>query len=1195
MNLRLLSYAVVIFAVFLGSALGADTLVQMGDFSKDNNGWEFSLGAEFPGAKGTLQREQDGIGYMKLSADFSGGGNYIAMSKNLKTPLDIEELIITLKGTAPAFWLRLSDSTGQTFQQSFPIDSASQEWQKFSIREFGNPARKDILHFGGANDGIWRGPAKHIAIILHSLNVRPTRDTILIRGIEAKTGDAAVPADSGLKTVVLADFSQEEKDWTLSLGSEFPGAKGERRIEEFADGSVKKGLRLSADFSGGGRYVALGRAFAQPLSVDELSFKVRGSLSEFGLRVSDGQGQTFQQNVKLDPANNGWQTIVIKEFGNPQRKDIFHWGGANDGVWRNPMKSAWIMINAPGKADANILYISKIEAKSKAFSAALEPMGAPLEFYLTPDLPAKISWEAKGPVSPSELAYEIVGYEGEFVSKGMAVLNEAAGQLSIEVKLSQGYYEIIFKKLAYQSFGLVVLPKHETARDAFWGVDGAFGYFPVGGKKELRTSYFAMLARCGIGMQRERIGFSVDAAEKGDVKCEGEGKGIRDDAASQGISILECFCAFGDEKRKPNPYPTTVKGMPKNWENIKLGFGRAWGGTEVWNEPDLFAGGMIPGDRYVALLRSACYLADASGAGNPMGGGVFNHVKKPAFDTYAINGLLDNSDFFAYHDYYPPERAEGLIWQYREWCKEYGRPSIPFWMTEAGSGWTVGPPRPPRNEAAMSASEIVAKAIECRACGNARHFAFLLIYFDENKINWGMHGKENTPLRSMAAYAAAVRNLSRSKYIGDLKTRDPQIKRARVFAAPKGDGAVVVVYTGKPATKTSVELGVLPLKIQGIDGRSLSMGTDGKVPVPDGLSFIFVKISDIESILDRNTKAAELSLIAAQNPGRRMTSSPLVLLPDTDISQVTYSPLGYAPKDDASCTMSAKLCNLSVSEKSFVLKAELPDGAQMLGGKEIVKGSLSAGSEQVLSWKLDLSKALGGRGKFVDVCVKSPDDPNFKWVMRFINSEKITARKLKEGDDSVSPEMMPKGDVWRAIGADDYVPIEYVVLYDGKTKAWARCTWQPGQLNVDVLVEDENFTQNFDGETMWKGDSVQLAFQTPFDKDGRPSAGFTELSVALTKKGPQLYRHHAQGSKKAGLLDASTFVKIVQKGNRTLYTLRLPVEQFDLPELKAGMKLRFSLLINCNDGRARVGYLRWGDGIAGTKAPAEYCKVELIE
>jgi hypothetical protein len=77
------------------------------------------------------------------------------------------------------------------------------------------------------------------------------------------------------------------------------------------------------------------------------------------------------------------------------------------------------------------------------------------------------------------------------------------------------------------------------------------------------------------------------------------------------------------------------------------------------------------------------------------------------------------------------------------------------------------------------------------------------------------------------------------------------------------------------------------------------------------------------------------------------------------------------------------------------------------------------------------------------------------------------------------------------------------------------------------------------------------------------------------------------------LLDASSFAKIVQKGNRTLYSLRLPVEPFDLPELNAGTKLRFSLLVNCNDGRLRTGYLRWGDGIAGTKAPAEYCILEL--
>jgi hypothetical protein len=1184
-------------AGFMGSVQGGDTPVMIGDFSNDNNGWSLSLGSEFPGAKGTLQREQGGVGegYMKLSADFSGGGNYIAMSKSLKSPLDIEELLITVKGSASAFWLRLSDSTGQSFQQSFPIERNSQEWQKFSIREFGNPARKDISHFGGANDGVWRGPVKHMAFILHSSNVKPGKDTILIRSIGAKVENIKpAAADSSLKTVVLADFSQEEKGWNLSLGTEFPGAKGKLTKEDLPD-PVKKAVKLSADFSGGGRYISFGRTLAAPLGVEELIITVKGDLRSFGLRMGDGQGQTFQQNVRLDTSIKDWQTVRIKEFGNPKRKDIYHWGGANDGVWRNPMKYIGIMVSEPVTPDANSLLISKIEAKSKGFSATLTPLGAPLDFYVEPDTRINLLWTESGPVSEEELTYDIVDYEGNFICKGIAVLNKEEKQISAELKLPQGYYEIIFKKMGYQSFGIVSIPKYEIERDSFWGIDGAFGYFPVGRKKDLRTSYFATLARCGVSMQRERIGFTVDATEKGTVKCEGEGKGIRDDAASQGISILEDFCAYGDAKRGPNPYPKTLSGMPKNWENLKNGFGKAWGGTEIWNEPDIFAGGMIPGDCYMALLRSACYLADMSGAGKPIGGGVFNHVKKPAFDTYAINGLLDNSDYFDYHDYYSPEKAEGLIWQYREWCREYGRPNVPFWMTEAGSGWTVGSSRPPKKEAAISASEIVAKAVECRACGNARHFPFMLIYFDENKTNWGMHGKENTPLRSMAAYATAVKNLSHSKYLGDLKTNDPQVKRARVFAKPKGDEAVIVVWTGKPAPKTAVNLGALPLKIEGIDGRTLPIGADGKVPVQDGLSFIFVKTSGITSILDRNTKAAELSRIASQNPGKRMTSSPLVLLPDTDAGQVTYSPRGYAPKDDASCTMSAKLCNLSGAEKSYTLKAELPNGARLLDGNNLMKGSLTAGGEKVLSWKMDLSKVLGGRKKHVDVCVKSPDDPNLKWVMRFINSEKINARKFKEGDDSLSPETTPKGDSWREIGGDDYVPLEYVVLYDGKTKAWARCTWQPRRLNIDVLVHDESFTQNFDGVNMWKGDSVQLAFQTPYDKDGRPSTGFTEMSLALTKKGPQLYRHHAQGTQKTGLLDTSSFMKIVQKGNMTLYSLRLPVEQFDLPELKVGMKLRFSLLVNCNDGRARVGYLHWGDGIAGTKAPAEYCKLELVE
>lgn len=62
-----------------------------------------------------------------------------------------------------------------------------------------------------------------------------------------------------------------------------------------------------------------------------------------------------------------------------------------------------------------------------------------------------------------------------------------------------------------------------------------------------------------------------------------------------------------------------------------------------------------------------------------------------------------------------------------------------------------------------------------------------------------------------------------------------------------------------------------------------------------------------------------------------------------------------------------------------------------------------------------------------------------------------------------------------------------------------------------------------------------------------------------------------------------------------LYSFKLPVKNLGFKELKKGMKIRFAMLVNYNDGISRAGYLHWGEGIAMNKASSEYCIIELTE
>ncbi|MFA5205216.1 MAG: sugar-binding protein [Lentisphaeria bacterium] len=145
--------------------------------------------------------------------------------------------------------------------------------------------------------------------------------------------------------------------------------------------------------------------------------------------------------------------------------------------------------------------------------------------------------------------------------------------------------------------------------------------------------------------------------------------------------------------------------------------------------------------------------------------------------------------------------------------------------------------------------------------------------------------------------------------------------------------------------------------------------------------------------------------------------------------------------------------------------------------------------------------------------------------------------------------------------------------------------WNAGHLYLTVTVTDDIHSQTFSDTDLWRGDSLQLALQA-LPKDGPIPQTFTELTVALTKAGPKVYRHSAQKRADPGLLSGAT-AQIERRGERTVYRITLPVKAVDLPELTAGTVIGFSLVINDCDGGERK-YLAWGDGIVAQKNPQTY-------
>ena len=124
----------------------------------------FWHGGEFPGATGSVSRT-DGV--LELRYDFSNGGHYVAANLHLSDPVyDAESLEMEVSfDENTRITLRLTDSSGQTFQRGFFHD-APEDWERLtcaiSPQTWGG-------HWGGANDGVMHRPFRQLSILAENL------------------------------------------------------------------------------------------------------------------------------------------------------------------------------------------------------------------------------------------------------------------------------------------------------------------------------------------------------------------------------------------------------------------------------------------------------------------------------------------------------------------------------------------------------------------------------------------------------------------------------------------------------------------------------------------------------------------------------------------------------------------------------------------------------------------------------------------------------------------------------------------------------------------------------------------------------------------------------------------------------------------------------------------------------------------
>lgn len=172
--------------------------------------------------------------------------------------------------------------------------------------------------------------------------------------------------------------------------------------------------------------------------------------------------------------------------------------------------------------------------------------------------------------------------------------------------------------------------------------------------------------------------------------------------------------------------------------------------------------------------------------------------------------------------------------------------------------------------------------------------------------------------------------------------------------------------------------------------------------------------------------------------------------------------------------------------------------------------------------------------------------------------------------------------------------IPLLVASDVGARVAAR--WSAGTLYVAAEVTDDRHVNDRGDDSLWAGDSLQLAFDPGRERGLGYDANDHELTFALARNAPRAFRQ--QGP--AGVTGTGTSV-VRRDGTATRYEIALPMSTLMPTRVTAGSVVGFSFVVNDNDGQTtaegngREGWLEFTPGIARRKDPYHFGELHLVD
>ena len=992
--------------------------------------------------------------------------------------------------------------------------------------------------------------------------------------------------------------------WALNVG---PGAEGKLEI---GDGRI----RVDADFRGGGYYIAVERKLPVPINLEGLRFTVKGITGRIAVNLFDSRGQIHQHFLDVSAANGGEASVSL-----PATAAKHHWGGPNDGKLVQPIRQYSFVIHRPDLgSDRKTVEFSSISMETD------DPNSNVLEWSIPEPEALFRRIGEKSPViinvssvvttrEPEAFRFSYRDYAGMERSTGMAQYDRKKEQLILPPPPGNGFYELSLPGLNIQ-VGVVTDEPAPLQPDEFFGVDGSFSWGgPPADEKGIRR-YLRILKKNGILWNRDRFLWPQLEPAPGKFSFNNRYGLYHRIAGEEGIRTLDTFhhapkwIGAGNPSwvygNRSNPYPDNFFMAGNSMVRIAEEWKRTLGGLEIWNEPDFGFGSYFPPEYVTALTKAVSRAFAAAGVKTRVVGGVIS-VTRPGtgyYDTFVRNGLLKDSDVMSFHSYVDTLMLEPEVKALREVELKWdpARSGIPVWITECGMPWHQdGNPRALLMDDLNSAVEIVAKAVEMRALGLERYFAFAYKNYSEGKRNFGMMDAKDTPLRSMAAYCHLVRVLSHREYAGDLKGTNAL--RSRVFR--NGDDLVAILYTGMQ-TKTkekftgvkaekreyfTIPAGLPVIRAAGADGRTLTV-KDNRLFSGDGLVYLYLPLQAQEDFVVQNTEAMRLYKIAKNFKVAPRAAKPLVFQPISDLEQFHVDRYGFL-LDKTSAEVKVRINNFGDKALKFEPELKLDEGISVLKQPRSVDVPARGSAEVSFQLAFDASvKPAQFRAVFLKDRNGNATDICFSFQPYETRPIPILPATAMEPERTLASLLAGKN--WIDFSSAPYwrpwVPSVMVANIGAKFRMF----WTDRELICQVLVKDPEHFNNHPAENVWWGDSVQMSVQMR-GADRKATGSWNEVQAARSGGKDILwrtraYKHLPSGFCKASRLDFTRFEE-----GYSLYEIHFDAKEMGLT-LTPGAIIGASLLVNSDSGIGRDGYLSYGQGIGDGKGDALFRLFELV-